>query len=226
MMEIVRRIVCFCIGCLIFAQLGFAQSVTDELAAYNEPPSRLRGVIEKYTEDFGGLNRFYTAQTSANRFERFKQLYADEQALLNKLNFDTLNHDEQIDYLLFKNYLDREQKELNRFNLQFEEMSSIIPFAKTISDLEDTRRKLESIDPAKTAALLNNLVKQINATQKSLEDSTTKPKRTVANRAVRMIASLRPTLRNWYNFHNAYDPVFSWWNAEPYKSVEDSLQRY
>ena len=58
-MEIVRRIVCFCIGCLIFAQLGFAQTVKDELAAYNEPPSRLRGLIEKYDEDYGSLNRLY-----------------------------------------------------------------------------------------------------------------------------------------------------------------------
>jgi hypothetical protein len=34
------------------------------------------------------------------------------------------------------------------------------------------------------------------------------------------------TLRNWYNFHYAYDPTFTWWNAEPYKAVEDSLQKY
>jgi hypothetical protein len=48
----------------------------------------------------------------------------------------------------------------------------------------------------------------------------------VANRAFRYLAGLRGTLRNWYNFHNAYDPTFTWWNAEPYKAVEDSLQKY
>lgn len=203
-----------------------AQS-NSELDNYNESPSRLRGVIENFSEDYGSLNRFYTAQTSPNRAARFRQFYADWLAVLNKQNFDALNHDEQIDYLLFKNYLEHEQKELNRFAGQIEEMSALVPFAGTISDLEDSRRKLESVDSAKTASLLNDLGKQIAATQKGVEENKiAKPKRTVANRAAQMVASLRATLRNWFNFHNGYDPNFSWWNAEPYKTVDASLQNY
>lgn len=204
----------------------FAQKLRPEIASNDEPPSRMRGMIEKFDEDNGSLNRFYTAQTSANRSARLKQLYSDELTLLGRLNFDSLNHDEKVDYILFKNYLGHEISELNRFDLQLAEMSPIIPFAKTISDLEDTRRKLETIDPAESAALLNDLNKQINATQKSFEDGGAKPKRTVANRAVRMIASLRATLKNWYNFHNAYDPSFTWWNAESYKAVDESMGKY
>jgi len=206
--------------------IAFAQNIPHTLSVYNEPPSRLRGMIEKFGEDYGSVSRFYTAQTSANRASRLKQLYSEELVLLNKLDYDSLNADEQVDYHLFKNYLDHEQKELDRFNKQLAEMAVIIPFAKTITDLEDTRRKLEPVDAAKTASLLNELNKQITATQKNFDESSSKPKRTVANRAVRMIVSLRSTLRNWYNFHNAYDPVFTWWNAEPYKGVEESLQGY
>lgn len=209
----------------IVAQRTVAQP-TDELTAYNEPPSRLRGVIEKYDQDYGSIDRFYTAQMSATRTARIRQLYSDYQALLDRMNFNSLNHDEQIDYVLFRNYLDHEQKELTRLEKQFAEMTSILPFAKTISDLEDQRRRLESIDPAKTAALLTELNKTINDTQKSLEGSGEKPKRTVANRAARYLAGLKLTLRNWYNFHNSYDPTFTWWNAEPYKAVDDSLQKY
>ena len=211
---------------LFGVQFVFPQR-TDELAPYNDPPSRFRGVIEKFNEDYGVLNRFYSASTSPNRATRFKQLYGDELGLLTGLNFDTLNHDEKVDYLLFKNYLDHELKELDRYDKQLDEMSSLIPFSKTISDLEDDRRQLKPIDPAKTAALLNELNKQIAATQKSLEDSkTTKPKRTVANRAARTVDSLRRTLGNWNTFYAAYDPVFTWWNSEPYKAVDDSLQKY
>jgi len=209
----------------VFATAIAAQRA-DELSSYNEPPSRLRGVIEKYDEDQGSINRFHTAQMSANRVARFRQLYGDYLGVLGRINFDSLNSDEQIDYVLFKSYLDHEQKELARFEKQLAEMAPILPFAKTISDLEDTRRRLETIDPAKTAAVLTELSKQIDATQKTLEDSKEKPKRTVANRAVRALAGLRSTLRNWYNFYNSYDPVFTWWNAEPYKAVEDSLQKY
>jgi uncharacterized protein (DUF885 family) len=202
----------------------FAQT-PDELANYNESPSRLRGVIENFSADYGSLNRFYTAATSANRNARFKELFADSQALLNRLDFDKLSHDEQVDYLLFAKYLRHEQSELERRAKQLDEMSTLIPFAKTISDLEDSRRKLETIDAAKTATLLNDLNKTIIATQK-IVDANAKPKRTVANRAVRTVASLRETLRNWFNFHNGYEPLFSWWNAEPYKAVDASLQNY
>ena len=211
---------------VLSSNIVFAQKVTDELSSNNEGPSRMRGLIEKFDEDYGSLNRFYTAQTSANRSSRLKQLYSEELAAIGGLNFDSLNHDEQVDYILFKNYLNHELRELNRFNLQLAEMSAIIPFAKTISDLEDTRRRLETIDPAKTAELLNDLNKQINAAHRTFEDGGAKPKRTVANRAVRLIASLRTTLKNWYNFHNAYDPSFTWWNSEPYKAVDESLGKY
>ena len=203
-----------------------ATAQQNELAAYNEPPSRLRGVIEKYGQDYGSINRFFTAQTSPKRVARLRELYRDHIALLERLNYSSLNPDEKIDYVLFRNYLHHEQKELTRFEKQFAEMTGILPFAGTISDLEDTRRRLEPIDPANSASVLTNLARQIGDTQKLLEDGRDKPKRTVANRAFRTLAGLRVTLRNWYNFHNSYDPTFTWWNAEPYKAVEDALQKY
>ena len=206
--------------------VAFAQKV-DELNNYNEPPSRLRGVIEKFSQDYGSLNRFYTAPTSPNRQTRFKQFYSDHLAFLNKQNFNALNRDEQIDYLLFTNYLAHEGRELDRNSKQLEEISVLLPFAKTISDLEDARRKLESTDSAKTAGLLNDLNKEIAETQKSIEENKiTKPKKTVANRAARTVNSLRSTLKNWFTFHNGYDPMFTWWNSEPYKAVDASLQNY
>ncbi len=211
----------------IISQSVFPQVARDELAAYNEPPSRLRGVIEKFDDDIGILNRFYSAQTSPNRIARFKQLYDEKLQFIKGLNFDGLNHDEQIDYILLRNHLESEIKELSRTEAQLAEMANLMPFARTISDLEDTRRKLDFADPAKSAALLNDLAKQITATQRSLEAANaTKPKRTVAGRAARTVDGLRRTLRSWYTFYNAYDPTFTWWCESPYKSVDDALGKY
>ena len=221
-----RRVTFFVFPVLLFLSSNAFPQRVDELAAYNEPSSRLRGVIEKFGEDYGSIDRFYTARTSQNRIARFRLLYTDYSKLLDGLNYASLNHDEQIDFAIFKNYLEHEQKELTRFENQIAEMAPILPFAKVINDLEDRRRRLEPIDPAKAAAALTELSKQIDATQKVLDESRDKPKRTVANRASRTLANLRLTLRNWYNFHYAYDPTFTWWNAEPYKAVEDSLQKY
>src|SRR5829696_5207755 len=204
-----------------------SQEIKDGLAVYNEPPSRLRGVIEKVNQDHGSLDRLYTASTSVNRTTALRRLYDEQLEVLDRQKFDALNHDEQIDLILFRNYLEHENAGLKRGRDQLAEMADLVPFAATISDLEDSRRRLEPLDSAKTAAILTGLAKQIKDTQKSFEDAkTAKPKRTVANRSVRTIASLRLTLRNWYNFFNSYDPMFTWWNAEPYKAVEESLQSY
>lgn len=211
---------------LHLASVFLTAQAVDGLAAYNEPPSRMRGMIEKFREDQGSIHRFYTAQTSANRITRIRDLYSGYLQMLGRLDFASLNSDEKIDYVLFKNHIEHETKELARFERQLAEMAPILPFAKTISDLEDTRRRLETIDPARTAAVLTDLARQIADTQRTLDEGRDKPKRTVANRSVRTLAGLRSTLRNWYNFHNAYDPVFTWWNAEPYKAVEDALQKY
>ncbi|MGI8883991.1 MAG: hypothetical protein ACR2IA_07090, partial [Pyrinomonadaceae bacterium] len=74
----------FCLFSIINVQ---AQTIED-LNDYNEPPSRLRGVIEKFSEDYGSLNRFYTAPTSPNRAARFREFYSDQLAFLIKQNFD------------------------------------------------------------------------------------------------------------------------------------------
>jgi len=222
----------FCLFTIVIGNFTSTSGQTvSDLNSYNESPSRLRGVVEKFSEDYGILNRFYSAQTSPTRNVRLKQLNADWLAMLDKQTFGSLNHDEQIDYLLFKNYLEHEQRELERRAKQIDEMSSLIPFARTISDLEDSRRRLEPIDSAKIAALLNNLSKSIVANQKSIEaalkdEKSLKVKRTVANRAAQTVASLRTTLQRWNAFYNNYDPMFTWWNAEPYKAVDASLQGY
>jgi uncharacterized protein (DUF885 family) len=212
---------------IAFILISLSVAVRAQTPSEIEVPSRLRGTIERFSQDAGAFSRLYTARTSTNRAERFRALYTEYLSALEKLSFDSLNHDEQIDYVLFANHLRREARELDRDKVQFEEMAALLPFAKTISDLEDQRRRLESLDPAKTAALLDALARQVVDAQKDIEaGKITRPKRTVASRTVRTISGLRNTLRGWYSFHNLYDPTFTWWNKKPYEAVDDALAKY
>ena len=216
-----RSFAAFLLVLLILVPPALAQTVD----AYSESPSRLRGMIEKFEEDYGAFNRLYSANTSPNRAERMRQLYSEYLSALKRQNFASLNHDEQVDYILFRNYLDHELKELDRFEAQLAEMAELVPFAKTISDLEDARRRLESTDGAKSAATLDKLVRAINSLPREIEASP-KPGRTVAARASRTVLQLRTTLRNWYNFYAGYDPQFTWWNEQPYKKADEALDAY
>jgi uncharacterized protein (DUF885 family) len=208
-------------------------SATD-LVDGNGLPSEMRGVIERYTADRGSLARFYSVEASSARQARMKQFYTDWLAALAKLDFDAMSPDGRIDYLLFKNHLDHELRQLDLQVKALAEVAPLVPFAQTITDLEDSRRRMEAIDSPKTAALITKMSKQIDATSKAVEaglkpdakPDAIKAKKTVANRAAATIVSLRNTLKAWYGYYNGYDPMFTWWVSEPYKSVDQSLEKY
>jgi hypothetical protein len=151
-----------------------------------------------------------------------------------------MSQDGKIDYILFKNHLEYELRQLDIQSRQLGEIEPLVPFADKIIDLEEARRRMEPIDSAKLAATLNDLRKQVDEKRKAIEASVRPQrgsggdtgseampvKKTVANRAVVAINGLRNNLRNWYTFYNGYDPMFTWWNEEPYKSLDQSLNTY
>ena len=68
------------------------------------------------------------------------------------------------------------------------EMEPLIPFAKTIIQLEESRRKMETMDPQKTAATVAKLIDDIAAALLIAESATVKP--AVANRAATRLSQL------------------------------------
>jgi hypothetical protein len=201
--------------------------------------SEMRNSIERYAVDRGSLMRSYPVEISLARRDRFKKFYSDWLGSLLKLDFDSMSQDGKIDCLLFKNHLEYELRQLDIQSRQLAEIQPLIPFGKTIIDLEENRRRMEPINSAKAASSLTDLKKQVDERRRAVEaglrqegragDSSVEPvrvKKTVANRAVGAVNGLRATLRNWYTFYNGYDPVFSWWNEEPYKTLDQSLTSY
>ncbi|HEY3103031.1 MAG TPA: DUF885 family protein [Pyrinomonadaceae bacterium] len=195
----------------------------------------MRPIIEYYVVDRGSLQRSYPVAGSPARRERFRKFYSDALQRLKQIDFDAMSEAGKVDYILFRNHLEHELRQLDIEEKQLAEMQSLIPFAQTIVDLEEARRRMEPIDSAKTAATLTGLKKQIDDTRKVIEaglkaaadeNDVIRAKKTVAFRAVGAINNLRNNLRNWYTFYNGYDPVFTWWNEEPYKALDESLNGY
>ncbi|MFN7946442.1 MAG: DUF885 family protein [Blastocatellia bacterium] len=200
---------------------------TDDLDLSN---SELRPAIERFSTDRGSLSRFYTVQISQARQARMKQFYTEWLDRLAKLDFNKLSHAGQVDYLLFKNHLDHELRQLDIQTKQIAETEPLTPFAKAIIELHEARRRMEQIKPQQTAALLNDLNKQVAEARKNIEAAIkadpNKFKKTVANRAAMQLAGLRTTLKSWFDYYNGYDPLFSWWVSDPYKQLDQSLQNY
>lgn len=228
----------FALACSVAT--GLAQrSPTNEpdLGEFNHPQSEMRGMIERYVADRGSLFRFHAVDTPG-RSARFKQFYTDWLAALGRAAFDQMSQDGRIDYILFKNHLEHELRQLDIRARARAETAALIPFAPKIAELEEARRQMQPIDPARTAAMLSGLNKEIEAARRAVEASlkpepgsevradAARAKKTVANRAAVTITQLRASLKNWYGFYNGYDPMFTWWVAEPHKVVDKTLENY
>jgi hypothetical protein len=48
----------------------------------------------------------------------------------------------------------------------------------------------------------------------------------LAFRTAATVSDLRQTLQRWYRFYAGYDPLFTWWSAEPYQRTDAALDAY
>ena len=221
---------CFWLAVELATRPVAAQTNAPELSDLDNAKSELRSIIERYNADRVSLARTYPVESSPARQTRFQQFYRDWLALLGKMNFDAMSQDGKVDYVLLKNHLEHQAQQLELDRKALAEIASLMPFANTITDLAEARRRMEKIDAQKSAVQLHEMNKQIEAARKSLETSLRaepgKIKKTSANRAVAAITTLRNTLRTWYGYYNGYDPLFTWWVEEPYKTVDTTLGSY
>lgn len=188
----------------------------------------LSGPIERYEADAGNLRRFYVVPGSSIREHVFHQFYQAWLRALDKLDFDRLGPEARIDYVLFRNTLQHEQRALDAEHRRWEEVQELLPFAGTVRDLLEKHQQLVPMDAAAAASTLVAIGRQVDDLSRKLGEQSRPAgvKRTVANRAASNVSHLRQALQQWFDFYNAYDPVFTWWAAAPFRNLDKNLETY
>src|SRR5262249_38243069 len=85
------------------------------------------------------------------------------------VDFEALDQDERIDYLLLQNELASRLRALEHAQARLAEVATLLPFARPILDLEEARRRMEPVDSQRAARVLALLSEEIGGLQKSLE---------------------------------------------------------
>ncbi len=147
-----RRTTAACLLVMLLSTSLQAQTAAGP-ADWLEPASVMRGCIERYGTDYDAIDRSYGMPISPARNERMRKLYNDNLALLAGLTFESMSQEDRVDYIMFKNYLSHELRQLAIDSTKYAEEKPLIPFAGTISGLEDARLKFQWADGAATAAL-------------------------------------------------------------------------
>ncbi len=229
---------------------GRSQDVTTHLGTdsgdVDASTSALRPLIGRYAQDRETLRHLYDTPMSARVNKRFASLYNDWIGELRKLDFENLDHESQVDYVLFENHLKDELRLLELRKKRQEEMSPLLPFAKTIVELDEARLRKEVPDGEKQAAALAGLINEIAKTREAAERGLAKDAKPadassangsvvvqpihvsqiVAARAAMTVDALRKTLKRWFEYYHGYDPTVTWWVSEPDKQGDAALEDY
>jgi uncharacterized protein (DUF885 family) len=228
-----KRVIASMLAAVLTLMPALGQKPTGEPdpAVEKIPVSELRDLIERYSDDRASLRRTYTLAFSEMGRTRTKQFYTSWRERIGKLNFDSMSQDGRIDYILLKNQVDYELRQLDIQAKSQAEIAPLVPFAQTIVGLDEARRRMETIDPAKAAAMVTSLTKRIEDARRTLEldlKSGGAPaiKKAFANRAAIAADELKNVLSGWNNFYTGYDPLFTWWMTEPYKAADKALTGY
>jgi len=219
-------------GCIyLFLLFPFLVSPTTALAQpapnrdlYRQT-SEVHHLLTQYEADYGSLHRFYTIENSPERRERFQTFLNDYLRQLQLLDFDRMNTDSRVDYLLLKRDLQDGLHQLANEEKEVAQTRSWFPFADRIYALEKLRRRGNPLKAEEVAADLNSMGKEILILQKTVEKApSTDP--AVARRAQGTARGLQAALKSVFTFYNGYDPQFTWWVPEPYRKTDSLLTTY
>ncbi len=201
--------------------------------------SEMVDVVQRFSADQQSIGRRYDANGSPEQRARMRGFYTSWRTRLKALDFDKMSQEGTIDYVLLDNYLRYQLELADRDDAKRAEALPLLPFRDAVLALHDARRDLETINPQATAKQASALSAQIDSLRTKLEptargDSAApkgkpaapKVSRTVANRAAEYLDQMRGTLGTWYRFHSGYDPLFSWWMANPYQKLNESMTKY
>ena len=207
--------------------------------------SELADVVTRFGADQAALQRRYDGPNSAAQRARLRAFYTTWREQLRALDFDRLSQEGRVDYVLLDNHLRYQLDLMGREATQLAEIAPLVPFADVLLGLHERRRDLVTIDGQQAARTLADVTRQVDSLRQSLEPAPARngsgadadsarvarpaaPRvsRTAGNRAAERLDQLRAILGQWYRFYGGYDPMFTWWAANPYQQLDESLRRY
>ncbi|MAT46604.1 MAG: DUF885 domain-containing protein [Verrucomicrobiaceae bacterium] len=154
------------------------------------------------------------------------------------MDFNKMNRSGQVDYILFRQRLERDQDQFAGEASHLRSIATLVPFVEKITALEYKRRSQTKYDPQKLAPQLETLSRSVDTTRRKIEalvlnsrkqqqeeglDEAAEKNFKTAEEACR---ELQRVVDNWFNYYRGYDPLLTWWIAAPSKKLSTALGTY
>jgi len=155
--------------------------------------------------------------------ESFTQGYLQT---LQAQSYASLSEDGKIDYLLFRNYLERELSDLDLAKREFLQVQSVLSFGKPLEEFVVSRRRAAQPEAQALAIQWNEVAKVLESQMKALPSTPKYSSWQRADLAAQAIESLHKAVKESYDFYYDFDPAFTWWMPEPWKRIDEGMKSY
>ncbi|MDA0824740.1 MAG: hypothetical protein O3C28_20310, partial [Proteobacteria bacterium] len=158
------------------------------LVTFARQESDLRVATIRFVEDRKSIERRYEVQYSPARHQRLREFLNGWRQQLQKVDFESLNHEGQIDYIALRNKITYDIEMLALDVEKGKEIAAQLPFGDHIRLLQENRHDRIRANPRETATILDNVATQIDELTAKLENdannSSKAPKRDNAAKVV------------------------------------------
>lgn len=207
-------------------------SMVPPLSHFAVQQQAMPALIHRFQLDYASLNKKYTVANGAAREAAMRTFYEQWRAALGTMAFDAMGVEDRIDFVMLRNQIDFELRELGAQRTRFAEAEPLVPFARPLVDMAEARRMMQPQDGAASARLLNTSLAAVRKAQEALlaggDINSKKPlaSRSMANRAVQILAATQRDLKAWNAYYDGFDPQFSWWVKKPYADLDKAMTDY
>jgi len=210
-----------------------AQQNTSSLYAQT---SEMADAMIQYDADKASIIRIYSTSTQGDFFsrqqgpgyntperrKRLLELIDEYLEILRKSPFEKWNINGKVDYVLFKRNLESEQYQLLEEQKTYDQIAKYLTFSDRLFTLQKPRRRGMSVNGEAVAKELNDINKDITSAIDKLKkvDSIEQSQAYLASEAAK---GLQGVLKDYFNFYNGYDPLFTWWVPRTYTATDSLL---
>ncbi len=184
-------------------------------------------IVNRYEADLGALDRLSPLDWTPAALDRMEAFQQSEMARLRaKVPFSGLDLDGRVDWILLRNRIEHELREIGHERARQAEVDPLLPFAPPLVALVEQRLARAFPVAEEAAARLDAAARALGELRAQWEAAPPPARPTVANRAAARCEELRSALAAWYEFNAGYDPLFTWWCAEPWGRLEAALGQH
>ena len=197
-----------------------------------------RDLLDRFSRDRETLQRQFPSKMEPKRISEMENFFKEWHRLLLEMDFNQMNRSGKVDYILFRQKLERDQQQFTDDADHLKTAAKLLPFIEKITALEYEKRAQGKYNPRELAPRLEKLAQDIDREGEQIRKEVMESRRhqkehgpdesaeRIFKTAEEGCRELQRVVDNWFNYYRGYDPLLTWWITAPSKKLSTSLGAY